>query len=299
MTMTLLDRASEFCESVRDSKGLSCLVSVAWQTTVGLVRSENQDTLLAGVAPQYEAEHHGVMAAVFDGMGGRPGGALASQMAAEVFADARGAAHGRNLPFDARTWLKQTLLEAHRAVCKRGREEGMRGMGTTATVVCARNGQVTIGHVGDTRAYRLRDGHLTQLTRDHTMVQALIDSGKSRKEAVESGWGGVLCNALGVDGMTEESFDVVETDLIQGDVLLLSSDGMHEFVPDWQIRQILDEHKRPREAARRLVHKAYEGLSSDNVSVIVAKIQRSDEMGGEPDRKEMARQERQGTPRSE
>ena len=297
--MALVDRASEFCESVRDSEGLSCLVSVAWQSTVGLVRSENQDTLLAGVAPQCEAEHHGVMAAVFDGMGGRPGGALASQTAAEVFVNARDKMPGRAPSFSVAPWLKRTLLEAHRAVCRRGREEGMRGMGTTATVLCAHHGQVTIGHVGDTRAYQLRDGHLTQLTRDHTMVQALIDSGKSRKEAIGSGHEGVLLNALGVDGMTEESFDVIETDLVQGDVLLLSSDGMHEFVSDWQIRQILEEHKRPREAARRLIRKAYEGVSSDNVSVIVAKIQRSDEMEGEPDRKEMARQEHQVTPKSE
>jgi len=261
------ERGGAFLQSVR-SGPTPLVASVAWRTCRGLVRDENQDTFIVGPAPGFSG---GILLAVFDGVGGQPGGRLASQTAADTFEKDRSAflPSSPHSTFDA--WLRSTMVRANDAVRRCGRKTQMPNMSTTATVLVAKNDRLFIGHTGDARAYRMRGGKLKLLTRDHTMVEALVSAGKTPEEAHASGWGGTILSALGIDDDTL-TIDIVEASIEPGDALLLSTDGLHGVVPDYRIEQILAWNEDPSETARQLMGEAYNRRSDDNITIIVAKI---------------------------
>jgi serine/threonine protein phosphatase PrpC len=228
----------------------------AGTTDTGRRRRHNEDSFVL-LSPLF---------AVADGMGGAQAGEVASRLAANALAefDAGGSGEER---------IVKLVQEANRRVHTASTEDSARaGMGTTMTVALVAESTVTIGHVGDSRAYRLRDGELEQLTEDHTLVAELMRSGKlSPEEARIHPQRSVITRALGAD--PDVDVDVFTLETRDGDVFLLCSDGLSSMVEDTDIKASLEAHLDNLDAAvDELIQKALIGGGEDNVTVVVFMI---------------------------
>lgn len=211
---------------------------------------------------------------VADGVGGRPGGALASETAVTAMVEYIGQAAGcfHNLDVDREhEFLEQ--LEAgvhqahHRIMAEHG--GGREGPATTLTMATLVWPRAYIVHVGDSRAFYLRKGLLRQLTRDQTTGEYMVDAGAwTEEQARKAPMGGALVSALGSNELTPT---VGLVDLQPGDVLLLCTDGLTRHVPDERIAELLGRAPDAAAACRDLVAEALAGGGSDNVTVVVAR----------------------------
>jgi serine/threonine protein phosphatase PrpC len=240
-------------------------------THVGVVRSVNQDSLGA-----WEPQNPRIFAlkgrllVVCDGMGGGPGGEVASRVAVEtIVAEYK----GDDLDDGVEAALTHAVQAANAAVFGRAQEDpALTGMGTTAAVLVHRKERVTWAHVGDSRVYRLRDGALQRLTRDHSLSQKLQDEGKLAAEDVASfAEQNVILRSVGVRAQVE-----VETgadDARVGDLYLLCSDGLCGYVSDEETARILSlglKHgQAPAGMCKQLVDLANAYGGHDNVTVQV------------------------------
>jgi protein phosphatase len=211
--------------------------------------------------------------AVADGMGGAQAGEVASRLAAAVLHEAPGGGLGE-------ATIAALIEEANRRVWQRSTEDTSHsGMGTTITVALAdaAAGTVAFGHVGDSRAYRIRDGALEQLTQDHSLVAELVRSGRlSPEEAETHPQRSVITRALGTEPAVEVDLFTVEAH--SGDLYLLCSDGLTTMVPDAEIRTLAEERRDDLDAAARaLVAAANAAGGEDNVTVVVFALDESDE----------------------
>ncbi|WP_183095250.1 PP2C family protein-serine/threonine phosphatase [Nocardioides stalactiti] len=229
----------------------------AAESDTGRVRDHNED---AGFAGPY-------LLCVADGVGGAAAGEVASATTSYVVS-ARALAHpGR----DPLRLLASATEEAH-AQLVRGVEADPRrlGMATTLTAVLTDGQRTALAHLGDSRAYLLRDGGFTQLSHDHTMVQAMVDAGRiTPAEAAASPHRNVVLQAL--DATSTPTPDLLWLDLRPGDRLLLCSDGVSDVLHEAAIAMILDVPSL-RLAATHLVQAALDGGSRDNVTAIVADV---------------------------
>jgi PPM family protein phosphatase len=225
-------------------------IEVGSATDIGQVRERNEDSIL--VDPP--------LFIVADGMGGHRGGDVASRVAIETM---------ESLAVEDRGSLTDHVRRANRAVWDRSVEDqGLSGMGTTLTAVRIDGDRVTLAHVGDSRAYLLRDGSLRQLTDDHTLVARMVRSGEITKaEAEVHPHKNVMTRSLG----TEQSLEVDEDSIVlaDGDRLLLCSDGLTGMVTEDQIQAIFENSEQPQQAADRLVKAANRAGGIDNISVVV------------------------------
>jgi serine/threonine protein phosphatase PrpC len=203
--------------------------------------------------------------AVADGMGGAQAGEIASRIAASVLRDSAG-------QFGEDT-VAALIQEANRRVYEAAAtDEARSGMGTTITAALVEDGTVRIGHVGDSRAYRIRDGRLEQLTEDHSLVAELVRSGRlSPEEADVHPQRSVITRALGTDPDVDVDTFTVETR--PGDVFMICSDGLTSMVDDQTILDIV-EHNRVSldQAARELVNAANKGGGEDNITIVAFEI---------------------------
>lgn len=233
-------------------------------TDRGLIRPNNEDSSL-------ESVETGIFA-VADGMGGHAAGEVASRIAVEALREeARGGEESDN-PADV---LVRAFATANEEIRRRGHSEpDKRGMGTTLTILhLGRESpdRGLIGHVGDSRAYRLRSGRMEQLTRDHTWVQERVDAGVLTPEQARAHpYSSILTRVLGTDDDIDP--DLVAVDAEPGDLFLLCSDGLSGMVPDEDIERILGEHDDLAEIARDLVAAAFEGGGFDNVTLVLVRM---------------------------
>lgn len=231
---------------------------------VGIVRTGNEDS-------GYADAH---LLVVADGMGGHAAGELAS--AAVVAAVCADVSDRPATVAEFEKWVRNKLDQAHGRIGDLVAEQpDRRGMGTTFTLLSSLEDELLIAHVGDSRAYRLREGQLTQLTKDHTYVQALVDSGKiDAAQAMHHPRRNLLLRTI--DGIHELDLDIVTSDLRLGDRYLLCSDGLNTVLPDHRITEVLQQGD-PTYAVATLVDLALSGGAPDNVSVIVADVTDADE----------------------
>lgn len=225
-------------------------IEVGSATDIGRVRERNEDSVLVN-PPLY---------VVADGMGGHRGGQVASQVALETMEELATQGPGS---------LADHVRRANRAVWDRSVEdERLSGMGTTLTAARIDGASALIAHVGDSRAYLLRDGMLRQLTTDHTLVDRMVRSGEiTEAEADVHPHKNVLTRALGTDEQVEVDEDALA--LVDGDRLLICSDGLTGMVTEDQIQAILENSDHPQQAADRLVKAANRAGGIDNISVVV------------------------------
>lgn len=214
---------------------------------------------------------------VADGVGGRPGGELASTSAVstllEYVDEAVVAYHSLDIDqeHDFLANLERSVQRAHERIIEEHGSPG-KGPATTLTMVTLTWPRAYLVHVGDSRAYYLRGGQLRQLTRDQTTGEYMVDVGAwTEDQAARAKVGGNLTSAVGGQEMTPA---VGLIDLEPGDVLLLCTDGLTKHVADPQITQVLHGAESAEAMCRSLVQKALDAGGSDNVTLIVAKLGR-------------------------
>ncbi len=202
--------------------------------------------------------------AIADGMGGAQAGEVASGLAAAVLSEAGGEEQGEER-------VASLIQEANRRVFRRSSEDAAAsGMGTTMTVALVDRAtrSIALGHVGDSRAYRVRAGELEQLTDDHSLVGELVRSGKlSVEEAEAHPQRSVITRAVGTE--PEVDVDTFTVEAEPGDLYLLCSDGLTDMVSDREILSVLAEADDLDRAARALVDAANAGGGEDNITVVL------------------------------
>jgi serine/threonine protein phosphatase PrpC len=239
----------------------------AHKTDTGRQRQANEDSYFAR-APLF---------AVADGMGGAQAGEVASRIAARAFERKR----TLSVEEPAEGQLEQIAQRANREIHKLAQEDSSRaGMGTTLTAALLRDDEVALGHVGDSRAYLLRDARLKRLTKDHSLVEELRRQGRlTEEQAEEHPQRSIITRALGpepsvnVDTMTFPARD--------GDVFLLCSDGLTTMVPDEQIQEILVNSRNLRTAVNKLVDAANQGGGRDNITAVAFRVAEADAVEAE------------------
>jgi PPM family protein phosphatase len=232
------------------------IVEQAGRTDVGRQRTANEDSLV--VRPP--------LFAVADGMGGAKAGEVASAVAVEAVEDARESTE----PAEAQ--LAGIVRDANRRIYDLAvADESRRGMGTTLTLAKVHGGEVSLAHVGDSRAYRLRDGELEQLTRDHSLVAELERSGQITAEAAEHHpQRSIITRALGPEPDVE--VDTYTLAGREGDVFLICSDGLTSMISDEEVTAILRSAGSLDEAAGTLVRAANQSGGKDNITVILFRL---------------------------
>jgi PPM family protein phosphatase len=204
--------------------------------------------------------------AIADGMGGARAGEVASGLAATALQETEANGSGAER-------VIALMQQANRSVYERAsRDADVAGMGTTMTVALVENGGVVFGHVGDSRAYVLRDGELEQLTDDHSLVAELVRGGKlSAEEAEHHPQRSVITRALGTDPDVDvDSFTVAGH---HGDVFVLCSDGLTDMLADDEIGAVISERRASLEdAANELVRRANKAGGQDNITVVAFEL---------------------------
>ncbi len=233
-------------------------VVVGVATDIGRVRERNEDSYLVQ-PPLY---------AVADGMGGARGGAVASSLALDKVEEQFRGGKGS---------LGELIRSANRTVFERSiSDRKVSGMGTTLTAATVDEHGAHLGHVGDSRAYLLRAGSLRQLTDDHTLVNRMVKAGEiTPQEAGVHPHRNVLTRSVGTE--PEVVVDEEDVPLIDGDRLLLCSDGLTGMVTEPQIQAILETTPDPQEAADRLIKAANRAGGIDNITVVILDIHDTDE----------------------
>jgi serine/threonine protein phosphatase PrpC len=202
--------------------------------------------------------------AIADGMGGANAGEVAAALAADALRGEGGSGEEA---------LVTLIQEANRRVYERAAEDAAKsGMGTTMTVALLEDGRVRIGHVGDSRAYLIREGELSQLTDDHSLVGELVRSGKLAPEDADTHpQRSVITRALGTD--PDVDVDTITIETRSGDLFLLCSDGLYSMVGNDRILELVERNRRDLDAtARALVAAANKGGGDDNITVVAFEI---------------------------
>jgi len=250
------------------------------RTDTGCVRDNNEDSY--GAAPELN------LFVLSDGMGGLACGEVASRLAVKtVLAKSRAGVAGSpaasnggfdpGMPAESNR-LGSAIRAANDAIYRAAQnKEDSQQMGATVVAVRFVGERMSLAHVGDSRAYRLRAGHLEQLTRDHSFVAEQVRQGRmTEQEAGNSGLQNVLIRALGTSAEVE--VDVSEELVLADDTVLLCSDGLTRELTDAQIAAVLGECSEAQEAAERLVDLAKQAGGGDNITAIV--IRRASKLAG-------------------
>jgi PPM family protein phosphatase len=227
------------------------------RSDTGRQRRENEDSAYAA-SPLF---------VVADGMGGAQAGEVASRIAIEVF---QGGLDGAGSPEER---LAERVQTANRQIHQRSRTEaGREGMGTTLTAAYVDDGQLAIAHVGDSRAYLFRDGQLTRLTQDHSLVDELVRRGKlTEEQAAEHPQRSIITRALGPEPDVE--IDTFTYPVRAGDVLLLCSDGLTSMISEQDVTRVLASTEDLDEAAGVLIKEANDAGGRDNITVVLFRVE--------------------------
>ena len=237
-------------------------------TDVGRQRNANEDALFESDAGLF---------AVADGMGGARAGEVAAKAAVEeIAALERGEGAGESE-------LAAVVEQANRRIHELSRgDESLAGMGTTMTTLAVGEGEVAIAHVGDSRAYRLRDGELERLTHDHSLVDEMVRAGRLTPEEAEiHPQRSIITRALGPEPQVE--VERMTYPARSGDVYLICSDGLTTMVPEDGVAAILRSRSSLRQAAVELVRAANEAGGRDNITVVLFRLAGDDGAEGEAD----------------
>lgn len=238
-------------------------MKIVAKTDIGLQRESNQDSYAAGELPGSVA-----WAVVCDGMGGAAGGNYASSTAVKVISERITSSYRGGMSASSiRNMLTSAIAAANISVYDMSKSDPeLTGMGTTVVVAIVVDNNVFIAHAGDSRAYILSDGSLNQLTKDHSIVQEMIDHGTlTPDEARVDPRKNIITRALGVDSELRIDFDIADID--ENDVLILCTDGLTNFVEPQEIYELTDDGKFY-EYAERLVARANSNGGGDNITVV-------------------------------
>jgi serine/threonine protein phosphatase PrpC len=233
--------------------------SYAARSDVGMVRSENQDSGYAG--PR--------LLAMADGMGGHAGGDIASSVAIGALADLDGEALGSA---EASKALLLRISAANDEIAEMVKADpSLHGMGTTLIAILRSQNKLVLAHIGDSRAFLAREGTLTQITKDHSFVQSLVDEGRiTEDEAMGHPQRSLVTRVL--TGQDDDEPDVTVREARIGDRYLIASDGLTDYVAGDTIAEIVTAGEPPSRTADRLVELALKAGAPDNVTIVVGDV---------------------------
>lgn len=237
-------------------------MNIFGKTDKGPYRESNQDTFLTG-----SFETGDCWAVVCDGMGGVSGGQIASKICAEKTATAIERGYHENLSVNgARNLLNSAICSANYAVFDESQKEAeLKGMGTTIVAAIVIKGVAVVAHVGDSRAYLVSD-KLVPVTKDHSLVQVMIDTGKiTEDEAKVHPDRNIITRAVGILGFVDVDFDFVNIE--EGQSLLLCTDGLSGCTEEDEIYNIIKEYGDS--STEILVKKAIENGGRDNITAVL------------------------------
>ena len=247
-------------------------VPIKAATDIGKVRDPNEDSFLT-LGGKSSPRGFDALLVVADGMGGHAAGEVASQMTVDGIKrmlasedlespDLEGNAFG--------AFLGKVLESVNQEVWEAGQTPEKQGMGTTCTLAAMRGDQLFLAHIGDSRAYLLRDGELHQVSTDHSWVEEAVAMGTlTREEARVHPNRNVITRAIGLDQQVK--VDTSSMPLAKGDLILLCSDGLNSMIPDDEIRSILIDNG-PKQVCQALIDSANNAGGHDNTTVAIAVI---------------------------
>ncbi len=238
-------------------------MNISSATSVGKIRSVNEDSFFASPIGQ-KGE---ILAVVADGMGGHNAGEVASAQAVNILKD---------LNLRAGIPIKDTLLGAidcaNNEIYKMSQKNPQQhGMGTTITACVISDNKATVAQVGDSRLYLIKNGKLSQITKDHSLVEMLLENGEITKEdAKNHPQKNVITRALGTDNTVD--IDTYELEVSEDDILLLCSDGLVNMVDEEKILSVITKAQNFDSLADILVKEAENAGGLDNITVVLVKL---------------------------
>lgn len=236
-------------------------MKVSSATSVGRTRPLNEDAYFVSELNGSDT----VLAIVADGMGGHNAGEIASGKAVGVVKKDV----PKNLGKNPKDLLIKAVNNANREIYEMSKnEEGMSGMGTTITACVAESNHVTAIQVGDSRLYLVQKDSITQITKDHSLVEMLVENGKITKEQAKiHPQKNIITRAVGTDKTVDA--DIYEFNVEPGDIILLCSDGLVNMVEDEEILSVINTSETLEFAANKLVESAENAGGTDNITVIL------------------------------
>ncbi len=236
----------------------------AYATNIGAKRKINQDACLAAEIQNDGTEYYVFAAA--DGLGGHRSGEVASQMAVNYIQNFLTEVNDYSDPLEMDRFVNNINTEIVRASIH---DPQLSGMATTLTLCIEGRGKLSITQVGDSRAYRINSKGISRLTKDHSLVQMLIDEGRlDPKDAARHPQKNVITRALGTDSMV--TIDLYEYDVCRNDIYLVCTDGLYNMVSEEEIRRIVWEKRDHLESAvKELINTANQNGGNDNITVLL------------------------------
>lgn len=243
------------------------MITIGVKSDIGIKRDNNQDSF-------YVSENKDILLyLVADGMGGHKAGKYASTMARDIIQDnfnkdEIALSHEK----DILKWIKTSIEEANTKIYLKSIEnDELEGMGTTVTMAYIYRNKIYLGHVGDSRAYLIRNKEITQITEDHSYVNHLLKTGSiTEKEAKSHPKRNMITRAVGSSSIIE--IDLIVKEWVQGDLLILCSDGLTNMVKDTQILKAFKDENNLQESCDKLVNIANGNGGIDNITVIAIKF---------------------------
>jgi len=238
-------------------------MKVAYKTDIGRKRQNNEDNFYVNLEKK--------LFIVADGMGGHQAGEVASQMAVESLKNSLSTLKLNEMESEKiKEHILRSMLNAHNEIVEKAKQDiNLSGMGTTVVLALGVDDKYYISHVGDSRAYLIRDKNITQLTDDHTVVAELLKAKMiTPEEAKTHKMRHVLTQALGSNTQIIPSIKVIT--IQEGDILLLCTDGLTDMLTDEEILSVILKHKEDIEkTAQALVDKANEKGGKDNITIVL------------------------------
>ena len=233
------------------------------KTDIGLVRETNQDAFQFG-----QFDNGDCWAVVCDGMGGVSGGQVASSICVEKVSEAIKRGFRKKMTVNsAKNLLVSAINAANSAVFKESQDSYVyKGMGTTVVAVLILNNIAVIAHVGDSRAYIVNDESIKAVTKDHSFVQLLIDTGKiTEEEAKVHPDRNIITRAVGIEHTVDVELDII--DIVDNESLLICTDGLNGYVEDSEILKVINEYGDS--STEKLVETANNAGGRDNVTIVI------------------------------
>jgi protein phosphatase len=253
-------------------------VTIGSASHVGNRKEENEDYLSYHAPDDGSMPKKGILLALADGMGGRHGGAEASRIAIDVMMEE----YYKDTSTNITESLKNAFLKANMEVISRGEEDrSLQGMATTLISSVIKKNRMYYAHVGDSRGYILDKETISQFTEDHSIVAGLVKAGYiTEEEAPTYPGGNLVTRAIGLEPELKVDAPEKTRKLKVGEYILLCCDGLHKDVPDEEILRTFNEFKEPSVISEKLIEKALEKGGDDNITVLIARIDKTGFLGG-------------------
>jgi len=253
------------------------LVTIGSASHIGRQKEENQDFFAYHAPEDGIVPKEGILLALADGMGGRPGGATASRIAIDAVMED----YFKNIKSNSiLKSLHKTFLNANEEVMAKGDEDrSLQGMGTTLVVVVIKQNKMYYANVGDSRGYIIHDDSILQFTKDDSVVADLVRAGYITEEQAPTYPGGnLITKAIGIDAELKVKTDKNVNKLKDQQYILLCCDGLYKEVPDDEIVKTINEYQEPDIICEKLIEKANKQGGEDNITLLIAKVTRTNRL---------------------